>query len=221
MSSLTIIHTTPVTIEPLKSLALALPPVDTVFNILDDSILPELAENGGDIGAIESRFINYVQIAQHNGADCILCACSSIGELVERAQAQVEVPVVRIDEAMAEAAVSKARRIGVAATLPTTLRPTTRLIQAKAESLGQSEVEVTPLLATEAYQRLMQGDKDGHDAILADALSKLAESVDLVVLAQASMARAVQSLSEKERHRFLTSPELGIERVGQVMSAKA
>jgi len=40
----------------------------------------------------------------------------------------VGIPVVRVDEPMAEKAVQTGTRIGVAATLATTLKPTTELI---------------------------------------------------------------------------------------------
>src|SRR5215204_4469540 len=118
-----IIHTTPATIEPLKALASELLPDSEVINFVDDSILPQLARNGGDIGEVEERWTAYARFAEQGGADAILSACSSVGELVARAQPGLSVPVVRIDEAMAEEAVRRADRIGVAATLSTTLGP--------------------------------------------------------------------------------------------------
>jgi hypothetical protein len=134
-------------------------------------------------------------------------------------QAAVQVPVVRIDEALAEAAVARGSRIGVAATLATTLNPTTRLLEAKARAAGKS-VSLQPLLINSAYERLMANDKEGHDNLLVESLSGLARATDVVVLAQASMARVLPRLPEAEREKVLSSPRLGMERVRQVMAAR-
>ncbi|MFC4811149.1 aspartate/glutamate racemase family protein [Paenibacillus sp. GCM10023250] len=214
---LAIIHTTPLTVEPLKGLALSLMPGLDVVNLVDDSVLPQLAANGARIEEVRGRWSDYARIAEQLGADCILNACSSIGELCAQVQPEIGVPIVRIDEAVAEYAVSRAARIGVAATLATTLVPTQRQLRAKAEEAGR-EVELVPVVASTAYQLLLAGDKDGHDNELAEALRKLAADTELVVLAQASMARVVERFAPAERARFLTSPEPGMNRVRDTLA---
>jgi hypothetical protein len=220
MGKLAIIHTTTATVEPLRALADELLPGYRVINFVDDSILPQLAENGGDLSAVAGRVHQYMRFAAEAGADVILEACSSIGELVAPGRELVSVPVVRIDEAMADAAVArggsqdeaKPPRIGVAATLATPLEPTKRLLLERAALAGRS-VTLVPALAGAAYQRLMAGDREGHDAALAEVLMELAPQVDCVVLAQASMARVLPQLPEAQREKFLTSPRLAM---GQV-----
>ena len=216
MTTLAIIHTTPATVDLLKALAAELLPDTTVINFVDDSILPQLARNGGDVGAVQDRLVQYARIAESVGADVILEACSSVGEVVATMAHAIDIPIIRIDEAMAEAAVQSATRIGVAATLPTTLNPTLRLIKAKAEAAGK-EVEIETALAQSAYQKLMSGDRDGHDADLVETLLQLAQNVDVVVLAQASMARVLPKLPADVQDKFLTSPRLGMERVKGVL----
>lgn len=211
-----ILHTTPATIDSLKTLAEEMIPGVQVFNILDDSILPQLAQNGGDLSDIESRFITYGQAAFQAGADVILSACSSVGELVAPLRREVPIPVVRIDEAMIDEAVGTAEVIGVAATLATTLGPTCRFLETKAAQSGKA-IRIEPLLAAEAYRRLMAGDKEGHDEILVQALSELSQKVDLVVLAQASMARVLPKLPEDVRSKFLTSPRPGMQQVAGLL----
>ncbi|HEU5139650.1 MAG TPA: aspartate/glutamate racemase family protein [Bacillales bacterium] len=213
--TLAVIHTTPVTVAPLKSLAAEFLPGYEVINFVDDSILPRLGRNGGKVEEVEDRLIQYGKYAEESGADVILNACSSVGEVVAKAEKALNVPIVRIDEAMAEEAINRGKRIGVIATLSTTLNPTLRLLQGKAKEFGKN-VEIEPVLAEEAYRQLMAGDPDGHDSLLADKLRELAEQMDVVVLAQASMARAVKKLPEEEQGKFLTSPELGMERVQRV-----
>lgn len=213
---LAIIHTTPVTIEPLKALAAEILPGWQMVNFVDDSILPQLRDNGGDVSQVTPRLCAYAKFSQEAGADIILEACSSVGEAVAEMRRQVSIPVVRIDDAMAEDAVRRGSRIGVAATVPMTLNPTVRLLHRKAAEIGR-QVEVRTLLAEAAYARLLAGDRQGHDEILAAQLRDLTETVDVVVLAQASMARVVESrvgncgtvaspLPASEQGRYLTSP---------------
>jgi hypothetical protein len=126
---------------------------------------------------------------------------------------------VRIDEAMAEAAIGRGTRLGVAATLSTTLKPTTRLLQAKAQA-ARKQVEIRPTLIDNAFQKLSAGDRDGHDALVADTLLALASAVEVVVLAQASMARVLPRLPEALQPKFLSSPRLGMESVKTLLARK-
>ncbi|MEH7744978.1 Asp/Glu/hydantoin racemase, partial [Neobacillus drentensis] len=135
---LAIIHTTPVTIEPLKELAVKKIGDCEIINLVDDSILPQLSKNGGNIQEIAHRWESYAKVAEQLGADCILNACSSIGELVAFTQPKVSTPIVRIDDSMAEFAINAAEKIGVAATLETTLKPTLALLKQKAGEKGKA-----------------------------------------------------------------------------------
>ncbi|MDM5330533.1 aspartate/glutamate racemase family protein [Neobacillus sp. CF12] len=209
---LAIIHTTPVTVESLKELANKMLGDCEIINIVDDSILPQLSKNEGNVQEIAERWESYAKVAQGQGADCILNACSSIGELVSLTQPKITIPIVRIDDAMAEYAVNAATKIGVAATLETTLKPTLELLKQKAAQ-KQKAVDFEPILVASAYQKLMANDKAGHDNDLSAALRELAKKVDIVVLAQASMARVVSTFPIDEQRQFVTSPELGMEAV--------
>ncbi len=219
MTILAMIHTTVVTVEPLKALAAEFLPRATVINFVDDSILPQLRKNGSDIHAIAPRWIQYACFAAEAGADVILNACSSVGELCALAQPYVAAPILRIDAPMAELAVTRGTRIGVAATLSMTLGPTVRLLQEKAAAIGR-EVSLTPLLVAEAFERLSVGDRVGHDTLLVAALTQLLEVVDIVVLAQASMARVTETLPADQAARFISSPRLGMARVRDLLAHK-
>jgi len=212
MPKLAIIHTTPSTIEPLKQLAAEFLPGWSVINFVDDSILPQLLENQGNVAEVQERLLSYAIFAEQAGADLLLEACSSVGELVPLMRQRLQIPVVRIDEAMAETAVASAVRISVAATLPTTLGPTSRLLDEKAKTIGK-EIHLTPKLIEGAFDALRAGDSARHDVLVADELLNLAAESDLVVLAQASMARVVASLPASVQMKFIASPRLAMEQV--------
>jgi len=216
-AKLAIIHTTPVTVDTMKALAGEILPGVEIINFVDDSILPQLASNGGNLADVQERWTAYAKFAEQQGATCILSACSSVGEAAEAARREVGVPVLRIDEAMAEEAAARGSRIGIAATLASTLQPTARLIERKARELG-THPQIRQALASGAYRLLMDGDREGHNRVLAETLLELADSVDVVVLAQASMAGAVESLPEHLRPKFLTSPRSGMKLVARRMA---
>jgi Asp/Glu/hydantoin racemase len=218
MTKLAIIHTTSATVDSMKALASEMLPGCELVNFVDDSILPQLGQNGGDLSEVEERLVHYARFAEQVGADVILEACSSVGEVVAKMQSAISIPIVRIDEAMAEQAVSRGEHVGVAATLQTTLQPTTRLLRAKAHMAGK-KVEVTPLLIEGAYQKLMAGDREGHDHLLVEKLQELTRTLDVVVLAQASMARVLPRLSAADQEKILVSPRLAMERVRNVIAS--
>jgi hypothetical protein len=110
-----------------------------------------------------------------------------------------------------------AKHIGVIATLPTTLEPTADLIRRRALAAGR-EIELTSRLCEGAFDALMSGDAAKHDAMVAAALRELASEVDVIALAQASMARVVDTLPAADREKpILVSPPLAVEYLASVL----
>ena len=152
-----------------------------------------------------------------SGADYILYTCSSIGAAVEVAAGLSKVPVLRVDQPMADKAVLMGKRIGVIATLPTTLNPTIDLVKRRAAIAGK-DVQVVSKLCEGAFDALMSGDTEKHDVMVASALKELSAEVDVIVLAQASMARVVNLLNESDRKLpILASPGIAIEYLATIL----
>jgi Asp/Glu/hydantoin racemase len=188
-----------------------------VFNLVDDSLIKDVIAQGELRPQVARRVAQHVAAAEDAGADFILATCSSIGPAVETAATLAAVPVLRVDQPMADRAVNTARGIGVIATLPTTLAPTADLIRRRAVS-GGKQIELTTLLCDGAFEALMSGDAAAHDAVVTAALEAFAKEVEVIVLAQASMARVVESLPQDERRiPILTSPPIAIEYLATVL----
>jgi hypothetical protein len=207
--SLGILHTSPATVDLFGRLVREALPGTRIVNVLDDSILPDLRDRDGDLTAVEPRWTLYARTLADRDVDLILNACSSIGELCGRVAPLLPVDIVRVDAAMAREAVARAGTVGVAATLKTTLRPTVDLIKATARDSGR-EVEVHPALVEGAYEALMAGDGARHDALIRDVLEREAGRCEVVVLAQASMARVAETLDPGLRGRILASPPFAV-----------
>jgi Asp/Glu/hydantoin racemase len=193
-----------------------LPGVKT-FNIVDDSLIKNTIACGELTPATSRRVVNYAGSAQDAGADFILFTCSSIGPAVEMAASLTKVPVLRVDQPMADNAVQTGRRIGVIATLSTTLEPTSDLVKRRAAVAGK-EIELVSQLCEGAFDALMSGDMATHDKMVGDALKKLLKQVDVILLAQASMARVVDSLDAADKQvPILASPTIAIQYLASVL----
>ncbi|NOS72737.1 MAG: Asp/Glu/hydantoin racemase [Verrucomicrobia bacterium] len=193
-----------------------LPNVD-VFNIADDSLVKGIREAGSLTATIARRVAGYLESAELAGADYIMVTCSSIGPAVEAGAKLMGVPVLRVDQPMADKAVATGKRIGVIATLKTTLEPTADLIQRRAALAGK-QIELTSKLCEGAFEALMSGDAATHDAKVAVALKELSKQVDVVVLAQASMARVVDTLAATDKRvPILASPGIAVDYLATVL----
>lgn len=215
--SVAVVHTGPVTIQPLKERFARLLPEVRVINLMDDSLLNDLRAAGSMTPAVMARMCQYFMIADAMGVDCILNACSSVGDTVPVGQKMVSAPIVRVDAAMAEQAVSMGTRIGVAATVRTTLDPTTRLIRETAAAKGKA-VELVEGLSDGALDVLLAGRPEEHDRLVLETLKSLAPKVDVIALAQVSIARLVPSLGAGFPVPVLSSPDGGVAAVGEVLA---
>ena len=209
--TLGLIHTSATLVPVFAELCNQYLPNIKVFNIVDDSLIKNVIACNELTPATARRVVNYVGSAELAGADYILVTCSSIGTAVETAASLTNVPVIRVDQPMADLAVQTGKRIGVIATLSTTLQPTSDLVKRRA-LFAQKEIELTAVLCKGAFEALMSGDTIAHDAMVAEALGELVKKVDVIVLAQASMARVVDSLSISEKSiPILASPTISIQ----------
>jgi len=187
------------------------------FHMVDESLIQNTIRANELTKVTIRRVLNMILSAREGGADAVVVTCSSIGPAVTMARELCDFPVVRVDEAMAEEAVRMGRRIGVAATLRTTLEPTVALLRAKALDAGRP-VDVEESLCEGAFAAVLSGDTRTHDQLLSDALVKLRQSVDVVVLAQASMARVVENLPAVSTSApILSSPELAVKRARSLL----
>lgn len=186
-----------------------------VFNLVDDSLIKDVIAENRLTPSVAGRVSRHVATAIEAGADYIMVTCSSIGPAVDGAAKSASVPVLRVDRPLAERAVQLGRRIGIIATLPTTLEPTAELVRRCAAEANQ-KIILTTQLCEGAFAALMAGDAERHDAMVREALEEVAQHVDVIALAQASMARVASTLpAGASRPPILASPELGVQRLAQ------
>lgn len=215
---LALVHTVAGLVPRFRELSAELTPDVETFDIVDETLLRDATREGRVSLETARRLFSHLAAAENHGADAILVTCSSMGGAVDAARPFAGVPLLRVDQAMAEQAVERGAHIGVLATLWSTLGPTAALIRRTADESGRS-VEVRDRLCDGAFEALGEGDTERHDSLVRDGLRELLGWADVIVLAQASMARVVDTLSEDERRiPILSSPRLGMERMRDILA---
>ena len=203
------VHTAMALVGPLTEIFKEYLPEVKLNHIADDSLIQEVIANNAVTPAVRRRLLSYYNAAADAGADVVFNTCSSVGDIADYGNGYARIPIFRIDQPMAAEAVAKYDRIGVISTLPTTLDPTCRLLQNEAQKAGRKVVLVEGL-ADGAFAAGQSGNGETHDRLIAEAAQKIADQVDMFVLAQGSMARMEQRLSDLTGKPVLSSPVLGV-----------
>lgn len=221
MPTLGLVHNSPMLAGVFNEIAARVMPDVRILHFVDESTIKNMIAVGHLQKATMRQVIRLVGSTFDAGCDAAMVTCSSIGRAVEMAAELYDQPVLRVDRAMAEQAVASATRIGVVATLSTTLDPTADLVRRVAAEQGKS-IELVAHLCNGAFDAVMAGDGATHDRIVGEALTTALADVDAIVLAQASMARVVASLPEGAvKAPVLSSPELGMIRAAEVLRGLA
>ena len=140
-----------------------------------------------------------------------------MGHAVDATRSLCPAVVLRVDEPMAREAVRRGSTIGVIATLPSTLHPTAELIRATAAAEGKP-VQIETRVVEGAFAAVIGGRGAEHDALVIAALKEMTGQADVIVLAQASMARVVDSLPPGDRSKpILSSPRLAVEHLAKLL----
>ena len=117
----------------------------------------------------------------------LLLACSTFNRAVEYARPMIRTPLLQIDRPMMDLAVRQGSRLGLIATVPTTVPASERLLRLAATEASKT-VEIETRLCSEAFAALKAGSVEKHNELLLAEIDRLSASVDAIVLAQLSMS---------------------------------
>ena len=211
---LALVHTVGNLRSVFGPLAEELLPNATVKHIVDESLLQDAIAQGELTSEIEARLAGHVAALSRSGAAAIMVTCSSMGRAVDRISAKMDLPVLRVDAAMVDEALRIGKRIGVLATLRTTMAPTVELVRQR--SNGDASIKIEAHVSEGAFEALKAADVVRHDELVRAGLRRIEPLVDIVILAQASMARVLASPSgTTSRVPILSSPRLAMEALAQ------
>ena len=145
----------------------------------------------------------------------ILLACSTFNYAAELGRPLVNIPIAQIDRPMMEKAVSHSKKIGLLATLSTTVPSSERLLRIIAQENGK-EIEVKTVLREAAFEAWSCGDIQTHNAMVLEEIEKLSKEVDSIIMAQLSMSAMAPYLKDT-RVPVYNSGDTGFARVKEML----
>jgi hypothetical protein len=188
------LHTADVHVATFSGLLGEVAPGAMAVHLVDAELLSDARRYGLDVG-VEARVLARLQELAVREPGAILCTCSTLGGSAERLAREIETPVVRIDRPVAESAVAHGGRVALVVAIDSTLAPTRQLFEECAASAG-TDVTLVDAPCRDAWERFEAGDQAGYLDRVARHVRGLAGDVDVVVLAQASMAPAADLLAD-------------------------
>ena len=218
--TLGIIHASHITIAAMEPYRQKYIPEVSVMHLCDDTIQRDnLAAPVGTIPKVNYlKFAQYAHNLEEAGVDLILLACSTFNFAAELARPMVNTPIAQIDRPMMELAVETGSRIGLLATLPTTVPSSERLLDIAAREKGK-EITRKTVLCAEAFEAYSRGDIARHNELLLEAVDTLGKEVDCIVMAQLSMSALAPEL-KNTRVPVYNSGDTGFARVREMLERK-
>jgi len=215
-----LIHATPLSLRPIAVAFSELWPEARTFNVLDDSLAPDKERGDSAPELMFKRFADLTRYAVSCGSQAILFTCSAFGAEIAAAREGYVLPILKPNEAMVDSAVLRGVHIGVVATFG----PTITTIRAELEAAGRAverTIRCVSEVADGAFSALEAGDEHTHDRLVAAAAERL-PCVDVILLAQFSMARARTAVSSvRPDVPVLTSPHAAVDQLRQRLSPAA
>ena len=199
--TIAVLNTVYQTVPMMKAAISEYLPNANIINFVDDSILPMIKEDPGTMEYSYEKFLMFAKIAEKQNASIIVNACSTVGGFKDYAKGKLNIPVIRIDEAVAEEIAKNSKRIAVLATMPTTVIPSTEIIRSKLST----DAVVDTFLLDNAAAYNAKGDKMSHDKTIAVKINSIGDEYDSIFLAQASMADGIIYASPKYTDNVYTS----------------
>lgn len=208
-----LIHALEESVAPVRAAFREAWPEAFAFDLLDTSLAIDRAHAGELDVAMRLRFATLADYAA--GAEGlagrtsgILFTCSAFGPAIDTVKTRVTIPVMRPNEAAFEQALAIGGEIG----LIVSFEPSAASLRAELEQVAHAQnrkTRVHTVLADGALQALKAGDGARHDALVAEAARRLGD-VQVVILAQFSMARAADMVRHVISAPVLTTPDCAV-----------
>ena len=214
-----LIHAVTVAQGPIHGAFARLWPEARIVDLTEASLATDLSEAGELTDAFTDRMAALVAYGVETGADAVLFTCSAFGAAIEAARDGVEIPVLKPDEAMIEAALasgaSGGSRIGGLATFAPTIASLAGELDATAGARGlKPAIDLRHVPG--AMEALQSGRADEHDRLIAEAAAEMTD-VDVLMLAQFSMSGARDAIADVPGRQVLTAPDEAVMKLKRLL----
>jgi aspartate/glutamate racemase len=188
-----------------------------VLTFANPELIDVTIENSGVTPHVAKTLVKTYIDAVFAGADVVYSICSTMGDIAETVKPIFKlfnVPFVRIDEEMAIAAIKAGKRIGLVATTPTILGPTKRLIQKCMNEMG-SRNEIVDIIVEGSFGK----PRDIVGRMIIDKVKTIVNTIDIVVLTQASLAPIENMIAEELGKDVFSSSSYGAKAVAKIVES--
>ncbi|MFP7176185.1 aspartate/glutamate racemase family protein [Priestia filamentosa] len=206
-----LIHATMNSVQPILTVFKSYEPQVTVMNFMDESLIFELNKTATITLDMKRRLLNLIEKAVKSDVDGVLLTCSSFTPVVEEISHLFDVPILSADMSMLEKAVDIGTQIGIIATVEAA-GPTTETLLKKISSERRKLISIKTVVIPEAFQALQNGRDTEHDELIYKEVKELSKDCDIILFAQFSMARAVETISNTGIP-ILTSPQISVKAI--------
>jgi Asp/Glu/hydantoin racemase len=212
------LHAYRFSMAPIEEAFRRLWPEAEAVRLLDESLYADAGADGRLPDNIRGRLSGLFRHCELSGARGIVFTGSTFGPAVDAAKAGMAVPVLKADEAMAEAAVERSGSIQVLATAKRALPVIRANVEAAATAAGRRP-EIAEDWVAGAKEANDAGRPHEHDRLIADAIARAANRYEIVLLGQMSMAPARALLPAELTGRVVTSPDASVEKMRRLVDA--
>jgi Asp/Glu/hydantoin racemase len=210
-----LLHATPIAMQPVQTAFKDNWPEAETVNLLDDGLTIDRAREAELSEATIERFVAFGAYGRRIGAAGLLVTCSAFGPAIDRLAASVDVPVLKPNEAMFQAAIAQGSRIGMLATFEPSVPTMTDEFEEYVARAGASATLETVVVA-DAIDLLRTGDADSHNRLVAARAPELAHC-DAIMLAHFSTSRAADAVRAVVSVPVLTAPHAAVERMRELV----
>lgn len=203
-----LIHATPVAVEPIRqAFSDGWPDAETV-NLMDDSLSADRSRAAHLTEALTERIAALARYAKNIGSDGILFTCSAFGQAIEAAADTLDIPVLKPNQAMFQAAIERGRNVAMVATFAPARAGLEQEFQEDAARIDP-EAHLTTFVVEHAMTALRAGDAETHNKLVAEEAAKLS-GYDAIMLAHFSTSRAAATVRELVNIPVITSPDTAV-----------
>ena len=186
-----------------------------MVNLLDDSLSRDRAAGEALTLELSERIVDLGRYAHRLGADGILYTCSAFGKAIETAARLLDVPVLKPNEAMFEAAIEAGQNCAMIATFGPAVAGMAAEFAEEASRRGAT-AQLSTRLVEPAMAALRRSDAETHNRLVAEAAASLPQA-DAIVLAHFSTARAANAVRERVSVPVLTSPDAAVAKMRRLV----
>ncbi|RWI90006.1 MAG: arylsulfatase [Mesorhizobium sp.] len=213
---ITLIHATPIAMEPIREAFEAGWPEAEAVNLLEDSLSPDRAKSEDISDDLVERFVALTRYAELMGSDAVLFTCSAFSRAIEIAAAEARFPVLKPNEAMFESAIRRGGKTAMIYTFAPAREGMEQEFREEADKINPG-ASLTGFLAEGAIEAIRAGDIERHNRLVTEKAASLS-GFDAITLAHFSTARARKSVEAVTRIPVLTSPDAAVAKLRRLLA---